>query len=689
MSSVRVLILDDDPDDAFLIADHFDDVIGQDYEVETTGSPDEAIEFLLQDRFDIMLCDYRMGAVSGVDMLERMTRLGIATPTILMTGVGNDAIDRAAMEAGAADFVAKDELGPRGLDRAVRYAIAANERQKLLRTVLDTAGAAVLLVNEDDAVELSNTTAMEIARELSANAANDGITEDADDTGAAGTGVGMAIDSEGEMADLQHLVERAFESDARDVRLPDRILDRSVKALDDGRRLLVLHDVTERVEALEERARAERRLAHAASHDTLTALPNRDAFNTHLLETMERAMRANEEMAVLSFDLDRFKDVNDVHGHAAGDELLIGVAERLRTVMGDEHFVARLGGDEFVAIVTGREAIEAQAVDLARQVLWTLGKPFEVTGRTLFTGSSIGIAIYPHHGKDAASIVANADIAMYRAKKTPTQALCVFDEGMDAAVRSNRKLVDDLRQAIENDGFDIYMQPQATVRSRELTGYEALARWKLPDGRFVPPDVFIAVAEETGLILPLGEHLLRRSVEAAASWREGAKVAINVSPVQINHSDLPALLRSALVRYGISPAMVELEVTESALIDNSARALHALRQVRAMGVTIALDDFGTGYSSLAMLQSFPFDKIKIDKSFVTDLERSQNSAIVRSIVQLGENLDTKVLSEGVETETHVRMLAEMGCAEMQGYLIGKPFPHAMVDEFTVPLAATG
>ena len=668
MTDVRVLILDDDPDDAFLIADHFDDIISHSYEVETTGSPDEAMEFLSGGKFDILLCDFRMGAVSGVDMLERMQRLGISTPTILLTGVGNDEVDRAAMEAGAADFMPKDELSPRALDRAVRYAIAANERQALLRTVLDTANAAVLLVDEGGKVELSNTMANELAELATDNA---------------------PIDEDGNaLPDLEGLVSTALAEEEKDVRLASRILDRSINPLDGGRQLVVLHDVTERVEALEERARAETRLAYAAAHDALTGLANRDAFNHEIARLVVEAEREGREIAVLSFDLDRFKDVNDVHGHAAGDELLAGVANRLREIMGEDNFVARLGGDEFVAVVPGREAVQEKAVDLARQVLKALSVPFEVCGRTVFTGSSIGIAIYPEHGPDPATIIANADIAMYRAKKTPTQALCVFDEKMDAAVRSNKKLVDDLRKAIDDDGFDIYVQPQTTVRERELTGYEALARWKLPDGRFIPPDVFIAVAEETGLILPLGEYLLRKSVKAAADWRDPRKIAINVSAVQINHSDLPSQLRSAMVAHGISPAMVELEVTESALIDNSARALHALRQVRAMGVTIALDDFGTGYSSLAMLQSFPFDKIKIDKSFVTELERSQNSAIVRSIVQLGENLNTKVLSEGVETEEHVRILAEMGCAEMQGYLIGKPFPNEMVDGFTVPIAAT-
>ena len=646
MNCVRVLVLDDDPDDAFLIVDHFDDIAGQAYEVDSTGDIDGAIERLQHGEFDILLCDYRMGAVSGVEVIGRMRERGIGTPTILMTGVSNDEVDRAAMAAGAADFMPKDELSPRVLDRAVRYALAADERQKLLRTVLDTASAAVLLVEGDGRVALSNA----MAHDLCASLGDD------------------------EPAPLEELVSQALAGEDREVRLADRILDRTISALDGDRRLLVLHDVTDRALALAERKRAEGRLAHAALHDALTGLPNREAFNDEILCRLEEVRRDGSELALLSFDLNRFKDVNDVHGHQTGDGLLRGVADRLVDALPPGWFIARLGGDEFMAMTAPGRSVVSEAQAFARTVVRRLGTPFSLEGRTIFTGSSIGIALFPEHGPDVNTLVANADLAMYRAKKSPTQAVCVFDEAMDAAVRSNRKLVDDLRTAIENDELDIYLQSQHRASDHALTGYEALARWKRADGQFVRPDLFVKVAEECGLILELGEYLLRKTVRLARYCEPGTKIAVNVSPVQINHSDLPAILRSAIVEASVSPSSIEVEVTESALIDNSTRALHALRQVRAMGVSIALDDFGTGYSSLAMVQSFPFDKIKIDKSFVDELERPQNRAIVRSVVFLGENLGMKVLTEGVETQEQARMLREMGCDEFQGYLLGRPVP---------------
>ena len=670
MADVRVLVLDDDPDDAFLIVDHFDDIQGGGFDVDETQDIDEALDRMEAGEFDILLCDYRMGAVSGVEMIGRMRSRGIGIPVILMTGVSNDEVDRAAMAAGAADFMPKDELTPHAIDRTVRYAIAADERQRLLRTVLDTTSAAVMLVDGDGDVELSNAMAQELAEKIDTpSSTEDGESDEAREA-------------------LDAVVEIALSVDEREVRIADRILDRTVSPLDGDRQLVVLHDVTDRALALAERERAERRLAHAAKHDALTGLPNRDAFNEEIAGRLSDARSEDDEVVLLSFDLNRFKDVNDVHGHMTGDALLRGVAARLTEDLGD-WFVARLGGDEFVAMTTRPMGAREAGVAFAQQVLQRLGVPFELNGRTIFTGSSIGVAVFPEHGGDADTLVANADLAMYRAKKTPTQAICVFDETMDAAVRSNRKLVDDLRRAIENDRLEIYLQPQNCAKTKMLTGFEALARWQRSNGSFVRPDIFVKVAEESGLILELGEHLLRKSVAIAAQRPQGAKVAINVSPVQINHCDLPALIHSALVESGASPSMIEVEVTESALIDNSNRALHALRQVRSMGVSIALDDFGTGYSSLAMLQSFPFDKIKIDKSFVDELERHESAAIVRSVVFLGENLGMKVLTEGVETEEQRVALAEMGCDEIQGYLIGRPEPAERFLGAPISFAATG
>ena len=675
LEQVRVLVLDDDPDDALLIADSFGEIGSPHYDVATESAVEPALARLAREPFDAFLCDYRLGAVSGVEVMERARALGVDVPTVLLTGVGNAEVDRRAMEAGAADFVAKDEATPTLLDRSVRYALAAAERQRLLRAVLDSASAAVLLVTADGAVELHNAMAVDLAAR---GAGPDAPANPDRSEGAGGTDgpkvTGGGDGPKGAGGGLADLARTAM-TGGREITVGDRILDVTASEFDGERRLLVLHDVTERARALAERERAERSLAHAARHDALTELYNRVSFQEAFEEWLARP---DAPFALLSLDLDRFKEVNDVHGHAAGDALLVAVADRLRRVLAGygEHVLARLGGDEFVVLVSAPGGSRDHAVGAAHAVLDALAVPHEIDGHTIHAQTSIGIALSPAHGRDAQTLLANADLAMYRAKKTPLHAIRVFEESMDAAVRADREIADDLRRAIAANELSVFAQPQATLRERTLVGFEALARWTRPGGERVPPDRFIKVAERSGLILPLGEHLLRRSVAEAAAWRNRAKIAINVSPVQVNHSDLPTILRGAMVEHGMSPSRVEIEITETALLEHTNRALHALRQVRSMGVTIALDDFGTGYSSLAMLRSFPFDKIKIDRSFVADLPRPDGRAIVRSIVQMGENLGTRVLCEGVETEEDVRVLDELGCREMQGYLLSRPMPAA-------------
>ena len=659
---LRVLVLDDDEDDAVLIADSFDDVAQTRYDVAIETNVEPALARLGAEPFDAFLCDYRLGAVSGVDVMRRVRDAGIDVPMVLLTGVSDAEIDRRAMEAGASDFVAKDEATPQLLDRSVRYAMAAAERQRLLRAVLDSASAAVLLVGGGGRVELHNAMALEIACDA-------GVAEGADS--------------------LPALVDAAL-GGTGEVCIGERVLDCNVTPFDGGRRLIVLHDVTERARALAERERAERSLAYAARHDALTGLYNRTAFADAFDHWLKRCVAGEHAFAILSFDLDRFKEVNDVHGHAVGDELLIGVAKRLRRVLADqdEHVLARLGGDEFIALVPAPDGTAEGPMKTAQAILQDFAEPHAIAGHTIHAETSIGIAIAPAHGLDGETLLANADLAMYRAKKMPLRAFCVFEESMDAAVRADREIAEDLRRAIKTGEIGIYAQPQATLRERRLTGFEALARWTRPNGESVPPDRFITVAERSGLILPLGEHLLRRAIAEAAEWRNQAKVAINVSPVQVNHSNLPDVLHAAMVEYGLSPTRIEIEITETALLEHTNRALHALRKIRSLGITVALDDFGTGYSSLAMLRSFPFDKIKIDRSFVKGLSGRDGHAIVRSIAQLGENLGTKVLCEGVETEEDAAILEALGCEEMQGYLLSRPMPAREASDWQ-PVPAVG
>ncbi|MEL6782946.1 MAG: EAL domain-containing protein [Pseudomonadota bacterium] len=649
--SLNVLILDDDPDDAFLVADHFIDIAHDRYVVDTANAWEQVRAGLKAGQYDVLLCDYRLGAVSGLEVIEMIRTEGIDLPVILLTGVGTPELDNKALEAGAADFLAKDELSPTLIDRTIRYAMAAIERQRLLQAVLDAAGAAVMLLDEAGEVVLANA----VARKLSAEAGGD-------------------VDSQ-----LQELARRSLSQKDDELRLACRVMDRSMTPFGMDQKLLVLQDVTDRARILEERERSERRLYQAARHDALTGLGNRVAFTEAVEEWTLRAKTRQERFALLSLDLDRFKEVNDVYGHAAGDELLYAAARRLRGASGSEVFIARLGGDEFVVLAPVRGDGKDDALALADTLRVALSAPYTLSDKTVGCETSVGIALFPQHGSDEDTLIANADLAMYRAKAMPMVSYCMFDEQMDAAVRSDRALSGELREAIDTNGLDIHVQPQTTLGDRRLMGFEALARWTRRDGGAVSPDRFIAVAERSGLILPLGEHLMRRSLNEASLWQCGAKISVNVSPVQVNHCDLPGLLREAMLSHNISPSRLEIEITETALLEHTDRALHALRQIRAMGIAIALDDFGTGYSSLAMLQSFPFDKVKIDKSFIMDLDRHGNQAIVRSIAQLGENLGIKVLCEGVETEANARLVHELGCQEMQGYLLSKPMPATLAD----------
>jgi diguanylate cyclase (GGDEF)-like protein/PAS domain S-box-containing protein len=428
--------------------------------------------------------------------------------------------------------------------------------------------------------------------------------------------------------------------------------------------LAVLEDVTEK-------RRVEQRVEHMAHFDSLTELPNRAAFNKHFDEILERAATNGRQFTILSIDLDRFKAANDVYGHAAGDALLQEVARRLQAVAAGT-FVARIGGDEFTLIVTeGKQPAGAAA--LADRLVAAFADDFVIEGAQVRVGLSIGGAVFPTDGTDAKTLMVNADAALYRAKTKANSSLMFFEPEMRAQLQERYSLQQDLRLAIDRGELHLHYQPQ--VRLGETFGFEALARWQCPKRGMVPPGKFIAIAEEYGLIVPLGEWVLREACREAASWPTPLSIAVNVSPLQFHHGDLPSVVHSILLETGLSPARLELEITEGVLIDDFSRALSILRRLKSLGVGIALDDFGTGYSSMSYLHAFTFDRIKIDRSFIYDLDNNRNSmAIVRAVIGLGRSLEIPVLAEGVETNSQRETLARNGCNEMQGYLTGRPFP---------------
>lgn len=421
------------------------------------------------------------------------------------------------------------------------------------------------------------------------------------------------------------------------------------------------------------------RLQHLALNDALTGLPNRVSFNDRLDHEIDRACEGEDTMtAVIVIDLDRFKEINDLRGHAAGDQALKIVARRLSRLIGEGEFVARLGGDEFAAIKRFKD--QKDLLGLVSRLEKSLFEPLRLDDFEIAAGASIGVAVYPRDGADRERLVSNADLAMYRAKNDVTRAVCFYESAMDETARARRALASDLRQAIDRGELSLHYQVQTSVPTGATCGYEALLRWTHPVHGMIPPAEFIPIAEENGSIMAIGEWVLRTACRQAASWGNGHKIAVNLSPVQFAHADLAKLIHQILIETGLSPKRLELELTESTIVADKVRTLHVLRQIKALGVTIAIDDFGTGYSSLDTLRSFPFDKIKLDRSFMADVERSpQAKAIIRAVLTLGRSLDIPVLAEGVETHVQLTILQVEGCNEAQGYFLGRPKP---IDQIT-------
>lgn len=429
------------------------------------------------------------------------------------------------------------------------------------------------------------------------------------------------------------------------------------------------------VRNLQARKQAEQHIHYLAHHDSLTSLPNRSTFHARLDHEITATMAGGQQLAVLCFDLDRFKEVNDLFGHAAGDKVLQRVASRVTKAVDSTCMVARLGGDEFAVLVPGLNN-PTEAGRLAEKILDVL-KPEDDGSENDVISCSIGIAICPDDADSREMLLNHADTALYRAKTEGRATYRFFEAGMGAAVRDRRLLEHDLRQAVALGEFSLVYQPQQDIESKAVVGFEALLRWTHRIRGPISPVVFIPVAEESGAILGIGEWVLREACKQAASWPQPLTIAVNVSAVQIYNESFVQLVHEVLLETGLAPDRLELEITETALIRDLNRALMTLRRIKALGVRIAMDDFGTGYSSLSNLRAFPFDKIKIDGSFIKSVNtNAQAATIVRAVLGLGRGLGLPVLAEGVETSAELAFLRAESCDAVQGYLVGRPAPIA-------------
>jgi diguanylate cyclase (GGDEF)-like protein len=459
----------------------------------------------------------------------------------------------------------------------------------------------------------------------------------------------------------------------------ERHASTKIQTLPDGRVLAIVHQPladggwVATHEDITEQRRYEAKIAHMAHHDALTDLPNRTLLNERLQEALGGAERG-EMVAIHLLDLDLFKNVNDTLGHAAGDKLLKAVADRLRSMVREADTVARMGGDEF-AIVQRPIEHPLEAAMLAERVIASLSEGYDVDGHQVVVGTSIGIAVGPTDGVDPDQLTRNADLALYRAKSAGRGAFAFFESGMDVQMQARRALENDMRAALPAGQFELHYQPVLNLARNEIVGVEALVRWRHPERGLVSPGEFIPLAEEIGFIVPLGEWVIRQACTTAAAWPSNVKVAVNLSPAQFRSSGLVQVVMSALASSDLAPDRLELEITESILLQDGPATLATLHRLRELGVHIAMDDFGTGYSSLSYLRSFPFDKIKIDRSFVKDITVTTGSlSIVRAVAAMAKGLGMETTAEGVETQEQLETVKSEGCTEIQGFLLSRPLP---------------
>jgi diguanylate cyclase (GGDEF)-like protein len=442
----------------------------------------------------------------------------------------------------------------------------------------------------------------------------------------------------------------------------------SLRPLPNGGWVALHEDVTEE-------RRAQAKMAKLARHDTLTGLANRLLFREELEEAC-RGLEQGQSFSLLCIDLDHFKDVNDTLGHPTGDALLQAVAARLMDTARGRDVVARIGGDEFAIIQAGAQT-RPQAETFTQRLIKAVSQPYQIHGHKIIIGATVGIAFAPMDGSDPDQLLKYADMALYRAKSMGRGTHAFFESEMAGSLKIRRSLELDLRRALAEGQLELYYQPIIDLTTETIVSCEALMRWRHPDRGMVSPVDFIALAEEMGLIMPMGEWALRTACLAATSWPENVKVAVNLSAVQFKGADLVGIVIEALERSGLPADRLELEVTESLLLDQDPKTLQLLHLLQHLGVRIALDDFGTGYSSLSYLRSFPFDKIKIDQTFVRDIpQREDCAAIVTAVAQLAKSLDMRTVAEGVETLEHLSKVRAAGCTQAQGYLFSRPVPAA-------------
>jgi diguanylate cyclase (GGDEF)-like protein len=676
-SSPLVLVVDDDPGSRLLAAASLKKA---GYDTVEAADGNDGVSAFGRFRPDVILMDAVMPGMDGFAAIREIRKRpgGERVPVLMMTGLDDLASIQKAYEAGATDFAIKP-VNWVVLGHRVGYLLRSN------RAFLD------LAVNEEKTRALLRAIPDLIFRlgpdgtvlDMVAGQVHGAIPSN---QGLAGRKLPEVLPDETAVEALWHAEEARKTGEVRMfeytlVSGPEpRNFEGRVVSIPDGESLFIARDITDR-------KKAEARLAFMAYHDPLTGLPNRVTFNDRLVRDLARAKRRKEVVGVVLVDLDRFKEVNDTFGHAAGDRLLVAVAERLQGVVRETDTLARMSGDEFCVILTDQHD-EGVAIEAAQRLHSAFGAPFPFDGQEMHVTASLGISLFPFNGDTPETLVKNADIAMFRAKAQGRDTLQVFSEEMSASVVERARMEKGLRRAIEKNEFVVHYQPEIDLRTGRIVGAEALVRWQIPDRGLALPMTFIPLAEETGAIVPMSEWILRTACAQAKAWQgqehSPFRISVNVSARLFQKNDLAKSILDILGETGLGPESLELEITESVAISNLESTLETLWKLNGFSIRVAMDDFGTGYSSLAYLKKFPINLLKIDRAFIKELDRNpEDQTIVKAILAMAHTLNIEVIAEGVERVEQLDLLKSFGCDLAQGFLFSKAVPAA---EFTRLLA---
>ncbi len=679
---IKVLLVDDDEDDYVMTRELLSEVGRGAFQLDWVFEYETAIEAIERHEHCVYLLDYRLGERSGLDILRTVGGKNLQSPMILLTGQGDELVDIEAMKEGAADYLVKGQLTSDLLARSIRYAMERSKASQSLREseeryqrLVELSPDAIIVHTKGNIVFVNRAGVKLLGAGSSSDLIGKPFTNFAPSESRVNVrkGIDESLHENMEVPFAEELFVRVdgveIEVEAGAV----AFIYENQPAIQ-----VVARDISAR-------KRIEEKLIHDAFHDALTGLPNRALFKEHLKLAVDQAKKKDPFLfAVLFLDLDRFKNVNDSLGHAVGDELLIGIARRLETHIRTVDRVARLGGDEFAILLDGIED-PSDATRVAERLQLELQVPFNIRGHDVFTSVSVGIAMSTtgYNGPD--EVLRDADTAMYRAKALGKARYEIFDLEMHSRAVALLKLETDLRLAVERQEFVIQYQPIMRLGTNRISGFEALVRWQHPERGLLTPTEFIPIAEETGLIVPLGRWVLWEACRQTRIWQEefpgceGLTLSVNYSGKQFMQSDVIEQIKSILEETGFNPNLLQLEITESAVIENTKTVTEMILQLRNLGIRLSMDDFGTGYSSLSYLHNFPIHTLKIDRSFISNKGEVGDNEIVRTIIMLARNLGLDVVAEGVETPQQLAYLRSLDCEYAQGFLFARPLDPAVVE----------